>query len=85
MALTGDTQLALVLVVQRVEVQDSTYMAGEGRAEGDTESTPLALAEIPSWRDTGFLGKHKVRAHHSQFGNTYMSVLVSEQKFQIKS
>lgn len=35
MALAGDTQQASVLVVQRVGVQDSTYMAGEHRAGGD--------------------------------------------------
>lgn len=78
MALAGDTQQTSVLVVQSVGVQNSAYMAGEhraeedraegDRAEGDTESTPFALADIHSWRDTGFLGKQKVR---TQLENTY--------------
>lgn len=51
MAFAGDTQQALVLVV----VQDSTHMAGEDRSVGGTGGRPLALAEIHSWRDTGFL------------------------------
>lgn len=81
MEFAEDTQQALV----PVEVQDSTHRTGEDRAgedkvwedrsEGGTGGSPLVLAEIHSWRDTGFMLKQRGGARHFQFGNTLRLVL----------